>query len=481
MVGEIARERTALRRSALSRPVARAFHDGLITENTSVLDYGCGRGGDVTRLRKLGIDVNGFDPSYFPRSDLEPADVVNLGYVVNVIEDVRERARTLIRAWELARSILVISARLKGEDPALESTGQRWGDGVVTELGTFQKFFAQHELREWIADLTGVHPVAAEPGVFYVFRHAAQAELFALTRVSSQRLRQRKSDVVFAEHQQVLEELMEFVEEHGRLPRTGEFTSEHELRNAIGSPRQAFQVIKKVTGEERWDRARLARYDDLLLYLALSRFRRRPKLSDLPQPLQADIKDFFGSYKSACEQGDRALFAIGERDRVRAAIDGARVGKRMPTALYVHFSAIPSLPLALRVLEGTARELLGVVSDAAIVKIDRDRPRLSYLEYPGFDDDPHPALQGAFTVDLASLSADHLDYSKNSNPPILHRKESLVPADYPLRERFARLTRQEERAGLFGDPSRIGNRRQWTDLLERAGVELRGHRLVKRR
>jgi hypothetical protein len=47
----------------------------------------------------------------------------------------------------------------------------------------------------------------------------------------------------------------------------------------------------------------------------------------------------------------------------------------------------------LPVLEGAARELLGVVSDAAIVKIDRDRPRLSYLEYPGFDDDPHPELQ----------------------------------------------------------------------------------------
>jgi DNA phosphorothioation-associated putative methyltransferase len=216
------------------------------------------------------------------------------------------------------------------------------------------------------------------------------------------------------------------------------------------------------------------------VYLALSRFRRRPKLSDLPQPLQLDLKDFFGSYKSACQQGDRALFAIGDRDRVRDAIDAASVGKRMPSALYVHVSAVPRLPVALRVLEGAARELLGVVPDAAIVKIDRDRPRLSYLEYPRFDQDPHPALQGAFTVDLASLRADHLDYSKNNNPPILHRKERFVGADYPLRERFLRLTKQEERAGLFTDPSRIGNRQQWNYLLQCSGVELRGHRLVRR-
>src|SRR5688500_7501852 len=101
---------------------------------------------------------------------------------------------------------------------------------------------------------------------------------------------------------------MEYVEETGRLPRAGEFRREAELREVVGSPRQAFQVIKNVTGEERWDRARVARYDELLIYLALSRFRRQPKLSELPVDIQLDIRDFFGSYKAGCEQGQRALF-----------------------------------------------------------------------------------------------------------------------------------------------------------------------------
>lgn len=223
MGGEIARGRTALHRTELSRPVARAFKDGLISENTSVLDYGCGHGGDVARLRKLGIGVSGFDPSYFPDADLPAANVVNLGYVVNVIEDQRERTRTLLAAWELARSILVIAARLKGEDHALESSAERCGDGVLTGLGTFQKFFVQHELREWITSVTGVHPLAAEPGIFYVFRQPAQAELFVLTRTSSRRPRHRKSDVVFAEHEELLAALMEFIDDHGRLPRAGDF------------------------------------------------------------------------------------------------------------------------------------------------------------------------------------------------------------------------------------------------------------------
>ena len=37
---------------------------------------------------------------YRPAAPKELADVVNLGYVVNVVEDPSERAETLRKAWE---------------------------------------------------------------------------------------------------------------------------------------------------------------------------------------------------------------------------------------------------------------------------------------------------------------------------------------------------------------------------------------------
>jgi len=40
------------------------------------------------------------------------------------------------------------------------------------------------------------------------------------------------------------------------------------------------------------------------VYLALARFRKRPAISVLPVGLQRDIREFFGSYKNACEQAD---------------------------------------------------------------------------------------------------------------------------------------------------------------------------------
>ena len=87
--------RTAIRRTDLSRPVTQALQDGLIAPSRSLLDYGCGRGGDVQRLRELGYSVSGWDPAFAPDEPLEPADVVNLGYVINVIESPAERADTL--------------------------------------------------------------------------------------------------------------------------------------------------------------------------------------------------------------------------------------------------------------------------------------------------------------------------------------------------------------------------------------------------
>ena len=58
-------------------------------------------------------------------------------------------------------------------------------------------------------------------------------------------------------------------------------------------------------------------------------------------------------------------------------------------------------------------------------------------------------------------------------------RNCFVAEDYPLAERFARLTKQEVKAGLFEDPSRIGTARGWQEALQSKGVTLKGHRLVR--
>jgi DNA phosphorothioation-associated putative methyltransferase len=113
-----------------------------------------------------------------------------------------------------------------------------------------------------------------------------------------------------------------------------------------------------------------------------------------------------------------------------------------------------------------------------VVKLNRRTPKISYLSYADFDQDPHPALTGSLVVHLQTFDVRYFDYRDAESPPILHRKEAFVAADYPSRPKFERLTRQEERRGLYDNPSAIGTRHNWHRLLADKGLRLVGHRLL---
>ena len=84
----------------------------LFREDCTVLDYGCGRGEDVCLLRKDGLKAEGWGPHFRPEGPIKPADVVNLGYVLNVIENPAERTETLRKAHALALRTLVVAVRV---------------------------------------------------------------------------------------------------------------------------------------------------------------------------------------------------------------------------------------------------------------------------------------------------------------------------------------------------------------------------------
>jgi hypothetical protein len=60
-------------------------------------------------------------------------------------------------------------------------------------------------------------------------------------------------------------------------------------------------------------------------------------------------------------------------------------------------------------------------------------------------------------------------------------EDSMVTADYPLYEKFAKLTRQEEGWGLLDDLRLIYDYRGWQKCLEEHCAELKGHRVVWRK
>ena len=59
---------------------------GYLNKHRSLFDYGCGLGSDVRELQAHGLKANGWDPVHAPESPKLDADIVNLGFVINVIE-----------------------------------------------------------------------------------------------------------------------------------------------------------------------------------------------------------------------------------------------------------------------------------------------------------------------------------------------------------------------------------------------------------
>lgn len=478
---DIPRHKTAIGRSTLSRPLKLALADGLIGPETPLFDYGCGRGDDLRILSVMGYSGRGWDPVHRPDTAVQPAPVVNLGYVVNVIEDTAERQQTLRRAWQLAERVLIVSARLSAELP-LMTEAQAFADGYVTSRGTFQKLFEQHELRTWIDQALDTAAVPAGPGVFYAFRHPDERAAFVASRYRREIVVPRLTRSVdrFEDYKELLQPLMDFFAARGRLPDIDELPETAAVVTALGSLKRAFRLIQSATGAEAWADIVAKRAQDLLIYLALARFDRRRTLAHLPLALQRDIRALFQSYTQACKQADALLFSVGKAGEVNAACSHSPIGKKTPEALYIHVSAIDQLPATLRVFEGCARAYIGRVDGANIVKLSRLEPKISYLSYPTFEDDPHPVLAQSLSVNLQTFRVRTRDYSDFRNPPILHRKETFLPAAHPLYNKFARLTASEESKGLFNEGNRIGTRNQWEQILAEKGLTLRGHRLVLR-
>ena len=101
---------------------------GYLDGQYSIFDYGCGKGDDLRELEAHGLDVAGWDPNFHPEAELIAAEIVNLGFVLNVIEDREERDETLKTAWSLAEQFLVISVMVAGESSYIPiPTLQRWG------------------------------------------------------------------------------------------------------------------------------------------------------------------------------------------------------------------------------------------------------------------------------------------------------------------------------------------------------------------
>lgn len=134
-------------------------------------------------------------------------------------------------------------------------------------------------------------------------------------------------------------------------------------------------------------------------------------------------------------------------------------GKHIGPLSYYHESLIGTVPRLSDDLAILRRRLRLQDAIFNVVKLD-SRQCISFLRYEPFEI-AFPALLAAESCNLRRRTIRLINFVNRPNPPILHRKELLLPAWHPLVPEATNLTRRLERLGAFRHTNTIGTRRGW--------------------
>jgi len=434
---EIRREKTAIFRARLSMPMQMLLKHRFLSGDYTVFDFGCGRGDDLRALETAGISVSGWDPHYFPKTPRTSADVVNLGFVINVIERPDERADALKSAFALAKKLLVVTVMLNSQ--ANYQSVKQHADGIRTSTKTFQKYFSQAEIQDYVERVLGRQPVVVGPGCLFIFcsdqdeqdfleqrhaHHISPDELMKWSLPADKNLR------IYERNKDLLEHFWRRCLDLGRLPVADEYQRINELKETIGSPRSALAILSAEDREKALKRATAVRVADLSVFFALNLFERRRSAAALSPKIQRDIKAFFGTYKNAIEVATPVLFSAGRTDELLSACKiaataglGYLEGQK---SLTLATNMVDRLPPLLRVYIGCASQLYGEIDSADMVKIHIGSAKLTLTRYDDFGNKAIPLMLERIKIDMRAREVDYFEYGVEFPPSPLYFKGRYI-------------------------------------------------------
>jgi len=506
--GPIQRHLTALSRTNLSAPVQALWRHGFIVPERSFFDYGCGKGDDLRTLCANGIDANGWDPHFRADAVLRHADTVNLGFVINVIEDLGERIEALRGAYDCTSGVLAIAAMLASNQPP---DGRVHADGYLTSRNTFQKYFTQAQLRDFIEHVLDEVAIAVGPGVFFVFKdkgleqrflqhrygtralNAMQGTWLRMARVARPptppRAREPKPSreaTFITAHQSQLHALWLAHVELGRPPSPDELAPELVEQLGGGAWSKLCRLATSAFEDAPRERAARQKNQDLLVFAALQQFGKRQPYRDLDVGLQRDIRHHFGDYQSLQDAAKSVLRELGQPERLHAAsVEASARGLGWfedSHSLQLHTQLMPKLPALLRTYIACATILVGDIADFDLVKIHVRSGKVTLLQYEDFDTSPVPRLRRRVKVKLRELDLDLFDYGSAAYPsPLLYAKSHFMNeecAHYPEQVEFEA---ECERWGLLPIGADEPSAADYFSRLEAGRWEIDGFRLVRSR
>jgi DNA phosphorothioation-associated putative methyltransferase len=444
----VERHRTALSRKFLSAPVQALLRHRVLEPGRSFFDYGCGRGDDLAGLLSLGYSGAGWDPHFRPDSPLVRSEVVNLGFVINVIEDPAERIAALHGAYALATGALSVAAILWSSSAP---HARPYRDGVLTTRNTFQRFFSQGELQTFIESVLDEQAFPVGPGIYFVFRDRYLEQRFLSgrqmdptraprllatrerTRLEPSLRRQPRSELD-ATRGASLEKLWNACVEWGRLPDSDEYPESEGIVELFGSWKRALNRMLAANDPALLERAAAARMEELRLYFALQAFDRRRNRTIVDPRLKRDVRSFFGSLSTAEAEGLRLLKRSADPAEMKAACEAAAADGlgwlEGDHSLQLHTSMVRQLPPVLRAYVGCATSLYGDVSSADLIKLHIQSGKVSLMRFDDFEGSAIPLMVERVKIKLREQDLDYFEYGGQYPPAPLYFKSRYINEEF---------------------------------------------------
>lgn len=490
----IQRHLTAINRDRLSAPFQKLAKYGYLNGDFSILDYGCGLGDDATELEAHGLNIHAWDPVHRPDVKKTPCDIVNLGFVLNVIEDQQERQDTLKAAYQYTNKLLLVSVMLANE--AKQEHFKPYKDGVITSRNTFQKYFSQAQIRNYIEQVLNVKTTPFGQGIIAVFKSAELEEAHHLElqfqNFNWQHITQRPAPKIinkaeqkslFEKHHDLLSDFWQHCLHLGRMPANDEFEQSSAIRHTFNSHNKAFKLLQGYYDQAEFEQAKAKRHDDLLVYFALSLFGKRKAKSHMPARLTRDIKVHFESYNHALEAAKSLLFSISEPANIGNACYQAHENIKLGEMNDNHSYILPTrflnqLPAILRVYIGSAAQLYGDIDDIDLVKIHMRSGKVTFLKYDDFNK-KLPLLTMRIKVKLLEQDIDYFFYGDDyPNQPLynkidyLHKDSNEYKSQQQFDKKLAAMLKGVEKAEWPNWPI-------LQKVFEYWSIELRGNKFYK--
>lgn len=428
------RHKTALTRYSLSKPFRFLMENDYLSGQYTIFDYGCGKGSDIKFVSEMGVQINGWDPFYSPNQTVIQSDIVNLGYVLNVIEKITERTETLKKSAALANKLLVVSVMLEKKDLGKAVVHR---DGVITSKNTFQKYFKQEEIKNYILSVLKITPVSFGPGIIGVFFDEQEEQKYLDLRYTSKTWRGKKKllnnqneDELISKYQDIIYEYCNKCFELGRPLYQQEALSIRPLIEELGTWRRTTNYLLSLVDKKYLREAEKMRKSDLIVLLSLNEYMGRIHYKHLTPRLKHDFKYFFDSYKKARKVSQELLHNIGNSYSINEACEDMVLngyGYIDSDGNYIFESEqLNFLSPILRIYTGIGLDLYGVSESIDLIKIHVESQKLTLMVFDDYQSNPLPRMLERIKIDMKNQNMKFFDYVDDYEPEYLFLKSRYM-------------------------------------------------------